>query len=55
MAREHHYDSILFLGLGRVYQGKGLAEEANEYLKKSVKAAAYRCYRDDAKELLKEK
>jgi tetratricopeptide (TPR) repeat protein len=55
VAREHHYDSILFLGLGRVYQGKGLAEEANEYLKKSVKAAAYRCYRDDAKELLKEK
>jgi len=50
--RVPHYDSILFLGLGRINKSLGNTELGNEYLKKSVKAAEYIAYRKDAEELL---
>jgi tetratricopeptide (TPR) repeat protein len=48
-----HYDSMLFLGMGRVYQKQGSPDLASEYLKKSAKSAEYQAYRNDALELLK--
>jgi tetratricopeptide (TPR) repeat protein len=47
------YDSMLFLGMGRVYQKQGSPDLASEYLKKSAKSAEYQAYRNDALELLK--
>jgi len=48
-----HYDSILFLGLGRIFQKQNQSELATAFLKKSVKSAEYRAYREDAEALLK--
>jgi tetratricopeptide (TPR) repeat protein len=50
--REMHYDSMLFLGMGRVYQKQGSLDLAKDYLKKSAKSAEYQAYREDALELL---
>lgn len=50
--RVPHHDSILYLGMGRIYQNEGNSELANQYLKKSVKAAEYTAYRKDAEALL---
>lgn len=50
--RVSHYDSMLFLGMGRVYQKQGSPDLANDYLKKSAKSAEYLAYRDDAMKLL---
>ena len=47
-----HDDSILYLGMGRVYQAKGNTDLANQYFRKSVKAAEYIAYRKDAEALL---
>jgi len=47
-----HYDSMLYLGLGRINQSSGNIQLGNQYLKKSVKAAEYKAYRKDAEELL---
>jgi tetratricopeptide (TPR) repeat protein len=47
-----HYDSILFLGLGRINKAQGNIDLGNQYLKKSVKAAEYMAYRKDAHSLL---
>jgi hypothetical protein len=47
-----HYDSMLFLGMGRVYQKQGSLDLAKDYLKKSAKSAEYQAYREDALELL---
>ena len=47
-----HYDSILFLGLGRLNKQLGNVELGNQYLKKSIKEAEYIAYRQDAEILL---
>lgn len=47
-----HYDSMLYLGLGRINKSKGNADLGNQYLKKSVKVAEYEAYRKDAEALL---
>jgi tetratricopeptide (TPR) repeat protein len=49
-----HYDSILFLGMGRIYQKQNKNELAGAFLKKSAKSAEYQSYRKDAEELLKD-
>lgn len=51
-SRRPHYDSILFLGFGRIYQKQHKNELANDYLKKSIKSAEYSAYRKDAEVLL---
>lgn len=48
-----HYDSILFLGIGRIHQKNGEKELGTKFLKKSVKTAEYIAYRKDAEALLK--
>lgn len=50
--RVPHYDSMLYLGLGRINKSRGNVDLGNQYLKKSVKAAEYIAYRKDAEELL---
>jgi tetratricopeptide (TPR) repeat protein len=50
--RVPHYDSMLFLGFGRIYLKKGEEEKAREFLKRSVKSAEYSAYRKNAEELL---
>lgn len=50
--RVPHYDSILYLGLGRINKARGNIDLGNQYLKKSVKAAEYIAYRKDAEALL---
>ncbi|MCG8307058.1 MAG: hypothetical protein MI975_06660 [Cytophagales bacterium] len=50
--RVPHYDSMLFLGLGRIYKAEGDTDLGNQYLKKSVKAAEYKAYRKNAQVLL---
>lgn len=50
--RVPHNDSILYLGMGRIYQTQGNTDLANQYLKKSAKAAEYAAYRKDAEALL---
>jgi len=50
--RVPHYDSILFLGLGRINKSIGNNDLGNQYLKKSIKAAEYSAYRKDAEVLL---
>lgn len=50
--RVPHYDSILFLGLGKIYKENGDDDLANRYFKKSVKSAEYIAYRADAEEML---
>lgn len=52
--RMPHYDSILFLSLGRIYRKKGDERLANQFFRKSVKSAEYVAYRTDAEEMLKE-
>lgn len=47
-----HYDSILFLCLGRIYRKIGNEDLANQYFKKSIKSAEYIAYRTEAEELL---
>ncbi len=51
--RVPHYDSILFLGLGKIYKEIGNDDLANHYFKKSVKSAEYIAYRTDAEEMLR--
>ena len=51
--RVPHYDSILYLGMGRVYRSQGQKDLEIVYLKKSVKSAEYQTYRKDAEVLLK--
>lgn len=50
--RVPHYDSILFLGLGRINKSIGNNDLGTQYLKKSIKAAEYSAYRKDAESLL---
>lgn len=50
--RVPHYDSILYLGLGKIYMKIGNDDLANQYFKKSVKSAEYIAYRTDAEEML---
>jgi len=50
--RVPHYDSILFLGLGRINKQRGNTDLANQYIKKSIKSAEYSAYRKDAEALL---
>jgi hypothetical protein len=50
--RVPHYDSILYLSMGRIYQKNGNKNQANSYFKKSVKSAQYNAYRTDAEEML---
>ena len=50
--RVPHFDSILYLGLGRINLAQGNIDLGNQYLKKSVKAAEYIAYRRDAQALL---
>lgn len=52
--RVPHQDSMLFLGMGRVYKSIGNTDEGTNYLKKSVKTAEYSAYRKDAEALLNE-
>lgn len=52
--RVPHYDSMLFLGMGRTYKSIGNIDEGNIFLKKSVKTADYSAYRKDAEALLNE-
>ena len=47
-----HYDSMIYLGLGRINKIKGNRDVGNQYLKKSAKAAEYKAYRKDAEVLL---
>ena len=47
-----HYDSMLFLGMGRINKSFGNNELANQYFKKSIKSAKYSAYRKDAEVLL---
>ena len=51
-SRTPHYDSMLFLGLGRIYKTLGQKDKSKDYLKKSVKSAEYIAYRKDAQKLL---
>jgi hypothetical protein len=51
--RVPHYDSILYLGFGRVYRVQGQKDLEVSYLKKSMKSAEYQAYRKDAEVLLK--
>lgn len=51
--RVPHYDSILFLALGKIYKKIGNNDLANHYFKKSVKSAEYIAYRKDAEEMLR--
>jgi hypothetical protein len=48
-----HYDSMMYLGMGRTYRKKNMESEAVAYFKRSVKSAEYQAYRNDAEELLK--
>ncbi len=50
--RMTHYDSILFYEFGIINKKLGNIELANDYLKKSIKSAEYKSYRDDAEALL---
>ena len=50
--RMPHYDSMLFLGLGRIYLLHGNTDLGIQYLKRSVKVAEYSAYRKDAEALL---
>ena len=50
--RVPHYDSILFLELGRINKKLGYEDQANSYFKKSIKSAEYIAYRKDAEEEL---
>lgn len=50
--RAPHYDSILFLEIGKIYKNLGNEEQANKYFKKSIKTAEYIAYRKDAEEEL---
>lgn len=52
--RVPHYDSILFLELGRIHKKLGNDEEANNFFKKSIKSAEYIAYRKDAEEELED-
>ena len=47
-----HYDSILYLGMGRISKSVGNNDIATKYLKQSVKSAEYKAYRKDAEALL---
>lgn len=51
--RVAHFDSILFLGMGRTYGALGKKDEEATYLKKAVKSAEYQAYRNEAQQLLK--
>jgi len=48
-----HHDSILFLGMGRIYLKSSDNDLAKDYLKRSSKSAEYKAYRKDAELLLK--
>ncbi len=50
--RVPHYDSILFLGMGRTNGALSNDEEMKKYLKRSIKSAEYQSYRADAQHLL---
>ncbi len=52
--RTPHFDSMLFLGLGRIYKRLGQEDKAKKYLKRSVKSAEYIAYRKDAQQLLED-
>ena len=47
-----HYDSMLFLGMGRINKKLGYEDQANSYFKKSLKSAEYIAYRKAAEEEL---
>ena len=47
-----HYDSILYLALGRIHLKIGNENLGTQYLKKSVKSAEYIAYRKDAQQML---
>ena len=47
-----HYDSMIYLGLGRINKAMGNEDLGNQYLKKSIKAAEYKAYRKNAEVLL---
>lgn len=51
--RVPHYDSILFLEMGKIHKKLGNEDLAKNYFKKSVKSAEYIAYRKDAEEMLK--
>ena len=46
--RVRHYDSILFMELGRIHKKLGDKDRANDYFKKSIKSAEYITYRKEA-------
>ena len=48
-----HYQSICFLGLGRISLSRGDLSEARSYLKMAEKTSEYSFIRDEAKETLK--
>ena len=48
-----HYQSICYLGLGRLYMKVESYDEAKSYLKMAEKTSEYGFIRDEAKELLK--